>query len=64
LGLDPGYFKVRIRDKAVKRIASLKGVQRKLGRFGPWTGLAPDGSPLIAREASFDEIYALDWKAP
>jgi hypothetical protein len=32
--------------------------------MGPWTGLAPDGSPLIQRDASFNEIYALDWEAP
>jgi hypothetical protein len=26
--------------------------------------MAPDGSPLLARDASFDEIYALHWEAP
>jgi hypothetical protein len=32
--------------------------------FGPWAGLAPDSSPLLTRDASFDELYALDWEAP
>lgn len=32
--------------------------------FGPWSGLAPDGSPLIQRDSGASEIYALDWSAP
>jgi eukaryotic-like serine/threonine-protein kinase len=61
---DPAFFRVRIRDHKVERIVSLRGLPRKFGAFGPWTGMAPDGSPLVARDASFDEIYALDWEAP
>jgi hypothetical protein len=26
--------------------------------------LAPDDSPLVARDTSSQEIYALDWQAP
>jgi eukaryotic-like serine/threonine-protein kinase len=58
------FFRVRMRDGRVERLVTLKDVQRKLGAFGPWTGLAPDDSPLLARDASFDQIYALDWNAP
>jgi hypothetical protein len=29
-----------------------------------WTGLAPDDSPLLIRDASSHEIYAMDWQAP
>jgi len=29
-----------------------------------WYGLTPDGSPLIAREAGTQEIYALDVDFP
>ncbi len=29
-----------------------------------WTELAPDGSPLFVRDASIQEIYALDWETP
>jgi Tol biopolymer transport system component/DNA-binding winged helix-turn-helix (wHTH) protein len=32
--------------------------------FSPWTGLAPDDSPLLMRDTSIQEIYALDWKLP
>jgi tRNA A-37 threonylcarbamoyl transferase component Bud32 len=29
-----------------------------------WTGLAPDGSPLIMRDRSTRDLYALEWEAP
>ncbi len=29
-----------------------------------WIGLAPDGSPLILRDRSTRDIYALEWEAP
>ena len=30
--------------------------------FGPWGGLTPDDSPLVSRDISSQEIYALDWE--
>ena len=30
----------------------------------PWMGLAPDGSPLVVRDRSTRDLYALDWEAP
>lgn len=35
-----------------------------LGRFGPWTGIAPDDSILVIRDISEEEIYALETKLP
>ena len=35
-----------------------------LGRWGAWTGLPPDDSPLTLRDVGIDEIYALDWEEP
>jgi Tol biopolymer transport system component/predicted Ser/Thr protein kinase len=29
-----------------------------------WTGLAPDGNPLIVRDRSMRDLYALEWEAP
>jgi serine/threonine protein kinase len=45
-------------------VFSLKGVRRFWGPFGSLTGLAPDDSPLLVRDISSQEIYALDWQAP
>jgi Tol biopolymer transport system component len=64
VGVNTGFFRVRVRDRKVERILGLEDVPRAVGTLGPWTGLAPDGSPLFQRDASVDEIYALDWEAP
>jgi WD40 repeat protein len=64
VGTDAAFFRVRVRDHKIEPVVSLKDLPRKLGAFGPWTGLAPDDSPLVGRDASFDQIYTLDWDAP
>jgi eukaryotic-like serine/threonine-protein kinase len=64
LGKDAAFFRIRVRDRKMERMVNLADMPRKMGAFGPWAGLAPDSSPLLARDASFDEIYALDWQAP
>jgi Tol biopolymer transport system component/DNA-binding winged helix-turn-helix (wHTH) protein len=61
---DPGFFRVRVSDHKLEKLLSLKGVRRFRSEFGPWTGLAPDDSILLARDISSQEIYALDWQAP
>jgi eukaryotic-like serine/threonine-protein kinase len=64
LGNHGAFCRVRISDRKMERIISLTGLARKMGAFGPWAGLGPDESPLITRDAGFDEIYALNWNAP
>jgi serine/threonine protein kinase len=64
LDSEEGYFRVRIADGKLERIFSLKGFQAVGGAFGNWTGIAPDESPLLVRDASIQEIYALDWNTP
>jgi hypothetical protein len=64
VGNDPSFFRVRIRDRRIERIVSLKDIRRTAGTFAPWTGVALDGSLLIQRDAGTSEIYALDWDAP
>lgn len=60
LRTDPAFYRVRIRDRKVERLISLRDF--RLGDF--WSGLAPDDSPLLLRDASIQEIYVLDWEAP
>jgi Tol biopolymer transport system component len=64
LSEDPAFFRIRISDHKLERLVSLKGVRRFWGELGQWTGLAPDDSPLLVRDTSSQEIYALDFKAP
>jgi hypothetical protein len=59
-----GSFRVQISDRKLERLFSLKGFQAAGGAFGNWSGLAPDGSPLFVRDASIQEIYALDVEMP
>lgn len=58
-------YRARAQDRKVEQVASLKGIQQGIGTVGGnFGGLAPDDCPLILREASSEEIYALDWEAP
>ena len=61
---DPAFFRIRIADRKLERVVSLQGIRRFQSEFGPWTGLGPHDSLLLARFAGTEEIYALDWTAP
>jgi eukaryotic-like serine/threonine-protein kinase len=56
-------LRVGIGDHKVERVASTKGMQHT-GVLANLMGLAPDASPLLLRDKSIQEIYALDWEAP
>ena len=58
------YFRAQASDGKLERLVSLKGFQAAGGPFGNWSGIAPDGTPLLVRDASIQEIYALEWNAP
>ena len=60
----PGVFRMRVSDRKLEEIESLKDVRLTGGVFGAWYGLAPDDSPLMMRDAATQEIYGLDWEAP
>ncbi len=62
LNNEEGYYRVQVSDGKLERICSLKGFQAAGGAFGNWSGIAPDESPLLVRDASIQEIYALDWE--
>ena len=54
-------YSIRVADHRVEKIADLFGIQTT------GTGavaMTPDGRPLIVRNVSFSEIYALDFEAP
>jgi Tol biopolymer transport system component len=59
------FYRVRIADGNVERVANVnfpRGLA--FGTFGWWTGLAPDDSPLLLRDTSIQQIYALDVELP
>ena len=63
-GQQSAVFRVRIGDRKLEQVVSLKDFRQPLPRLGDWVGLAPDDSPLLQRDAGTQDIYALDWKAP
>jgi Tol biopolymer transport system component len=61
---EPAFLRIRISDQKIEGVVSLKGFRRVWGLLGPWSGLAPDDSPILLRDVGTQEIYALDWEAP
>jgi eukaryotic-like serine/threonine-protein kinase len=60
-GTELEFERISVRNEhRIERLASLRDVRLFNGTFGAWTGIAPDGSLLILRDTSPDEIYALD----
>ncbi|HXY08307.1 MAG TPA: protein kinase [Terriglobales bacterium] len=64
LGSDPAFYRVRVADRKVERVADLKGFRRVVFGWLPWGGVTPDGAPLVPRDISTQEVYALDFEAP
>jgi Tol biopolymer transport system component len=63
-GSDSAIYRVRISDRNLEKVVSLKGIRLTIGDVGTWCGLAGDDSPLILRDVGSQEIYALDLQLP
>jgi Tol biopolymer transport system component len=61
---EPIIYRVRLSDRKLERVASFKGFRRVITPWVSWSGLAPDGSPLLMRDIGSQEVYALDFEAP
>jgi DNA-binding winged helix-turn-helix (wHTH) protein/Tol biopolymer transport system component len=55
-GKDRLLFRVRIADGMVERLAPYPDSQFN------WSGVAPDGSPLVLNSTRIEDIYAIDFK--
>jgi len=56
----PRIVRVGLRDRRIESIVYFSEVwSAMVGTIAPWSGVAPDGSPLVARDVSSQEIYAL-----
>jgi len=58
-----GVFRVSVSNNKVEKLLSLKDFQ-SAGTFGGWLSLTPEDEPLVLRDVSPPEIYALAWDAP
>jgi Tol biopolymer transport system component len=62
--LRPRVLRLRMSDRKIEEVVDLQKAGPLLnGRGSTWFGLAPDDSPLVTRDISTQEIYALemDW---
>jgi Tol biopolymer transport system component/DNA-binding winged helix-turn-helix (wHTH) protein len=62
LSQDPAFYRIRVSDHKLERLVSLSGIRRFWGDMAEWTGIAPDDSLLLTRDASNEEVYAIDWQ--
>jgi len=64
-GAEPNAMRIRIADRKVEFITSLKDLRRSLRATGATQiSVAPDGSAVFTRDLSTEEIYALTVKWP
>jgi eukaryotic-like serine/threonine-protein kinase len=57
------FYRVCLRDRKPEPIVNIGDYGRlAIGRFGGWTGLAPDDSLLALRDIGLQEIFALEWQ--
>jgi DNA-binding winged helix-turn-helix (wHTH) protein/Tol biopolymer transport system component len=56
----PGIVRVRIPDGKMEEVLSLKDLPQVVDMFAGWIGLTPDDEPVVIRDRSTQEIYALD----
>jgi Tol biopolymer transport system component/DNA-binding winged helix-turn-helix (wHTH) protein len=54
---------IRVKDHKIEKLADLSA-STMTGAWGFWVAVAPDGSTLILRDVSLNEIYSLDFDAP
>jgi len=52
--------RVRIVDRVVEPVLNLKDFPQVLDVTALWIGLTPDGAPVLIRDRSMQEVYALD----
>src|SRR5215471_9412485 len=55
---------VGIANHKLKRMVSVNIPEGTTGTWGTWMGVTPSGAPLLLRDLSIFEVYALDVDLP
>jgi len=58
------FYKVRIPDGKLERLATVEVPEGVNGYFGVWLTTGPDGTPYLLRDRTVQEIYALNVDLP
>jgi hypothetical protein len=56
----PRLIRVRIKDGFLEDVLGLKDIPQLVDFFTAWIGLTPEDAPVLIRDRSVQEIYALD----
>jgi dipeptidyl aminopeptidase/acylaminoacyl peptidase len=56
----PKLVRVRMKDGLLEDVLSLKDIPQLVDFFTAWFGLTPENAPVLIRDRSVQEIYALD----
>ena len=59
-----GQYRISVIDKKLQRVVSLPETLHEVVSFALWFGMAPDGSLIVARDLSRQEILGLEWQTP
>ena len=60
----PSVYRIRIPDGKIERVAAFEVPEGITGYWIGWIGVDPNGNPLVLRDLSIQEIYALDVDLP
>ena len=59
-----GQYRISVTDKKLERMVSLPETLHEVVSFALWFGMTPDGSLIVARDLSRQEIFGLEWQMP
>jgi Tol biopolymer transport system component len=62
MSAEPAIFRVHVSDAREEKVADVSFPTA--GVFGFWSGLAPDGSPLVLRDQEQSDVYVLSLARP
>ncbi|HET6179061.1 MAG TPA: protein kinase [Candidatus Sulfotelmatobacter sp.] len=62
-GKPSSVFRFRVKDRKLEEVVNLKDFRNAPSDWN-WMGLAADDSPVLLRDATTEDLYALDWEAP
>jgi len=61
---EPAVYRVRLADRKVEQIVSLKDFRRVVNPWNSWFGVTPEGEVLLMHDTGSQEVYALDLEIP
>jgi Tol biopolymer transport system component/DNA-binding winged helix-turn-helix (wHTH) protein len=64
LSENPAVSRLGIANRKLERIVGLEDFRRVVSGFVSWSGVTPNGDPLLMRDTGTQEVYALDFQAP